>query len=174
MFEFSGTFTNEYNNIYILVLHSSNTKMVSICLHESYEYLEKVLSKSQANSKNTKTPLSSNLQDKVQTHNKRHQFNLSLISRLDNLQIRQDEQTTAMQTIVFELCSLDSGTYNWYTQCLVLLRAILRRADFSFTSHLLYALLAGTEWCFCQKLTRLNWSNIVRLKRYLASFQACH
>lgn len=87
--------------------------------------------------------------------------------------IRQDEQTTAMQTIVFELCSLDSGTYNWYTQCLVLLRAILRRADFSFTSHLLYALLAGTEWCFCQKLTRLNWSNIVRLKRYLASFQAC-
>ncbi|CAK9235756.1 unnamed protein product [Sphagnum jensenii] len=59
-----GTFTNEYNNIYILVLHSSNTKMVSICLHESYEV------------------------------------------------IRQDEQTTAMQTIVFELCSLDSGTYN--------------------------------------------------------------
>jgi hypothetical protein len=70
MFEFSGTFTNEYNNIYILVLHSSNTKMVSICLHESYEYLEKVLSKSQANSKNTKTPLSSNLQDKVQTQQK--------------------------------------------------------------------------------------------------------
>ncbi|CAK9234165.1 unnamed protein product [Sphagnum troendelagicum] len=59
-----GTFTNEYNNIYILVLHSSNTKMVSICLHESYEYLEKVLFKSQANSKNTETPLSSNLQDK--------------------------------------------------------------------------------------------------------------
>ncbi len=88
--------------------------------------------------------------------------------------IRQDEQTTAMQTIVFELCNLDSGTYNWYTQCLVLLRAILRRADFSFTSQLLYALLAGTDWCFCQKLTRLNWSNIIRFKRYLASFQACH
>jgi hypothetical protein len=41
MFEFLGAFTNEYNSIYILVLHSSNTKMVSICLNESYEYLEK-------------------------------------------------------------------------------------------------------------------------------------